>query len=303
MSRVYACPLSHQLISLTGADKLSYLHGQITQDLNKLTNNNYLWTGHCSAKGKLWGVFKLFSYQDSYYLTGSAVEVEQSLAELKKYAVFAKVEITAASEQLIALFGDDLNDLLTQLNITFKNDDTACDFTHGKALKLDDNRVLLMVDDEFSLPNNISITNNDSLWKEAAILAAEPQLSADAIGEYVPQMVNLQAIGGISFQKGCYTGQETVARMKYLGKNKRAMYIVSGQSEGLLNEPDLEVQLGENWRRVGKLVTQSYNSQTNTLTGLVVLPNDTDETSTLRSKHTPQVELSILPLPYSLEDE
>ena len=61
MSSVYACPLSHQLISLTGADKLSYLHGQITQDLNKLSNSNYLWAGHCSAKGKLWGVFKLFS--------------------------------------------------------------------------------------------------------------------------------------------------------------------------------------------------------------------------------------------------
>ena len=78
MSSVYACPLSHQLISLCGADKLSYLHGQITQDLNKLTSSNYLWAGHCSAKGKLWGVFKLFSYQDSYYLAGSQAEVEKS---------------------------------------------------------------------------------------------------------------------------------------------------------------------------------------------------------------------------------
>ena len=68
MSQVYACPLSHQVISLSGADKLSYLHGQITQDLNKLDNNNFLWAGHCSAKGKLWGVFKLFSYQQNYYL-------------------------------------------------------------------------------------------------------------------------------------------------------------------------------------------------------------------------------------------
>ena len=76
---------------------------------------------------------------------------------------------------------------------------------------------------------------HDAPWQQAAILAGEPQLSPEAIGEYVPQMVNLHAIGGISFKKGCYTGQETVARMKYLGKNKRAMYIVSGQSEGLLS--------------------------------------------------------------------
>ncbi|GAA78709.1 tRNA-modifying protein YgfZ [Pseudoalteromonas sp. BSi20495] len=303
MSSVYACPLSHQLISLSGADKLSYLHGQITQDLNKLTSSNYLWTGHCSAKGKLWGVFKLFSHQDNYYLTGSAAEVEKSLVELKKYAVFAKVDINVSSERLIGLIGDDLTDVLAQLSITFEDDATACDFSYGKALKLADNRVLLMVDSQFSIPDNISTLDNDAPWKQAAILAGEPQLSSEAIGEYVPQMVNLQAIGGISFKKGCYTGQETVARMKYLGKNKRAMYIVSGQSEGLLSGLDLETQLGENWRRAGKLITQSFDEQTNKLTGLVVLPNDTDVTQVLRAKHTPQVELSILPLPYSLEDE
>ena len=116
-------------------------------------------------------------------------------------------------------------------------------------------------------------------------------------------MVNLQAIGGISFKKGCYTGQETVARMKYLGKNKRAMYIVSGQSESMLDEPELEVQLGENWRRAGKLIAQSFDEKTKILTGLVVLPNDTDTAQVLRAKHTPSVELNILPLPYSLDDE
>ncbi|TMP09346.1 transcriptional regulator [Pseudoalteromonas sp. S3178] len=303
MSSVYACPLSHQLISLSGADKLSYLHGQITQDLNKLTSSNYLWAGHCSAKGKLWGVFKLFSYQDSYYLAGSEAEVEKSLAELKKYAVFAKVEISECSKRLIGLIGDDLSNILTQLGIHFEDDTNACDFNNGKALKLSPNRVLLMVDGQFSMPDSISTLDNEALWQQAAMLAGEPQLSSDAVGEYVPQMVNLQAIDGISFKKGCYTGQETVARMKYLGKNKRAMYIVSGQSEGLLEEPDLETQLGENWRRAGKLIAQSFDEQSNKLTGLVVLPNDTDVTQVLRSKHAPQVELSILPLPYSLEDE
>lgn len=303
MSSVYACPLSHQLISLTGADKLSYLHGQITQDLNKLTTSNFLWTGHCSAKGKLWGVFKLFSHQDSYYLSGSSAEVEQSLIELKKYAVFAKVDISASSKRLIGLIGDDLSATLDELNITFNENTSACDFASGKALKLANNRVLLMVDNQFAVPDTVSTLDNDTPWQQAAILAGEPQLNSDAIGEYVPQMVNLQAIGGISFKKGCYTGQETVARMKYLGKNKRAMYIVSGQSESMLDEPELEVQLGENWRRAGKLIAQSFDEKTKILTGLVVLPNDTETTQVLRAKHAPQVELNILPLPYSLDDE
>jgi folate-binding Fe-S cluster repair protein YgfZ len=69
------------------------------------------------------------------------------------------------------------------------------------------------------------------------------------------------------------------------------------------DEPELEVQLGENWRRAGKLIAQSFNEKTNILTCLHVLPNDTEITQVLRVKHTPQVELSILPLPYSLDDE
>ncbi|MBQ4831936.1 transcriptional regulator [Pseudoalteromonas sp. MMG010] len=303
MSRIYACPLSHQVISLTGADKLSYLHGQITQDLNKLSPTQFLWAGHCNPKGKLWGVFKLFSYQDSYFLTGSQDEIEQSLSELKKYAVFANVDITISSNRLIGLLGDDLLSTLNELNITFDNDDTAADFANGKALKLSENRVLLMVDNQFSMPDDVSMLDNDALWQSAAITAGEPQLNALAIGEYVPQMVNLQAIGGISFKKGCYTGQETVARMKYLGKNKRAMYIVSAHCNGVLSEPELELQLGENWRRAGKLIAQSYNEQTNTLTGLIVLPNDTDASASFRAKHDPTVEFKTLPLPYSLEDE
>ncbi|MBB1333066.1 tRNA-modifying protein YgfZ [Pseudoalteromonas sp. SR44-5] len=303
MSTVHACPLSHQLIRISGVDKLAYLHGQITQDINKLNQTNFLWAGHCNAKGKLWSVAKLFAYQDSYYLAASAVETAQSLTELKKYAVFSKVEIHAATSKLIGLIGDDLAATLNALNIHFNEQDSACDFSHGKALKLAKNRILLMVNDEFSLPDEVIALENDALWHQHSILAGEPELNEAALGEYVPQMVNLQAIGGVSFRKGCYTGQETVARMKYLGKNKRAMYIVSGHSDGELAEPELETQMGENWRRAGKLISQAYNQQSKTLFGLVVLPNDSETSQLLRAKHAPTVELSILPLPYSLEDE
>ncbi|MCC9659544.1 MULTISPECIES: tRNA-modifying protein YgfZ [Pseudoalteromonas] len=303
MSTVYASPLSHTLISLTGKDKLSYLHGQITQDINKLTNDTFLWAGHCNAKGKLWGVFRLFTYQDSYYLVGSKAEVEQSLVELKKYAVFSAVEIEPCEKPLIGLMGDDLSEVLEALNIQFNDEQTAVDFADGKALKLAENRVLLMVNSDFSLPENVIALDNDAQWQQAAIAAGEPSLNSEAIGEYVPQMVNLHAIGGISFRKGCYTGQETVARMKYLGKNKRAMYIVAGEADGLLDELELETQMGENWRRAGKLISQSYNQETRTLMGLVVLPNDNETGQLLRAKHLPQVELSIQALPYSLEDE
>ena len=127
MSTVYACPLSYSLISLTGKDKLSYLHGQITQDINKLTDDNFLWAGHCNAKGKLWGVFRLFSHLDSYYLAGSKPEVEQSLVELKKYAVFSQVDIQQSEKSLIGLLGDDLTATLETLEINFDDEHSAVD--------------------------------------------------------------------------------------------------------------------------------------------------------------------------------
>jgi len=302
MSSVFACPLSDKLIEVSGADKLAYLHGQITQDINKLNSDNFLWTGHCSAKGKLWGVFKLFSYQDNYYLSGTDAEINQSLSELKKYAVFSKVDIQQSDKKLIGLLADDLTPTLAELNIDF-GEHNAVDFSLGKALKLSDTRVLLMLDKNASLPDSITTFENDTQWQQQAILAGEPQLNSDAIGEYVPQMVNLQAIDGISFRKGCYTGQETVARMKYLGKNKRAMFIVKADSNEPLTELDLEVQLGENWRRAGKLIAQTFDEQNNTLFGLTVLPSDSDPSQSLRAKHAPEVVFSIAPLPYSLEDE
>lgn len=302
MSSVFACPLSDQLIEVSGADKLAYLHGQITQDINKLKNDNFLWAGHCSAKGKLWGAFKLFAYNSNYYLAGSEAEIAQSLTELKKYAVFSKVEIKASDKKLIGLLGEDLAPVLAELGIDFA-EQNAIDFSLGKALKLSESRVLLMLDKDASLPDGISTLDTDSKWQQQAILAGEPQLNNDAIGEYVPQMVNLHAIDGISFRKGCYTGQETVARMKYLGKNKRAMFIVKANTDQPLDELDLEVQLGENWRRAGKLITQSFDQQNNTLFGLTVLPNDSDPSQSLRAKHAPEVVFSIAPLPYSLEDE
>ena len=75
MSTVYACPLSHTLISLSGKDKLSYLHGQVTQDINKqVTITSY---GQVTVMPKVnFGVFKLFTYQDNYYPVGSKPEAQ-----------------------------------------------------------------------------------------------------------------------------------------------------------------------------------------------------------------------------------
>ncbi len=301
MSTLFACLLSDRLLDVSGPDKKSYLHGQLTQDMNLVDDTHFLWAGHCNAKGKLWACHKVVKWQDSYLLLASAPESLRSEAELKKYGVFSKIEVSESPLKAIGLFGDDLSAVLGELGIAF--DGNACDFGAGKAIRLDANRVILLVEDGFTLPGNITLLDDDGRWRILAIEAGEPSLVEEALDEYVPQMVNLQALGGISFKKGCYTGQETVARMKYLGKNKRAMFIVKGHADTALADNELEMRLGENWRRAGLLISRAYDSETQTQYGLAVLPNDLDADSVLRAKHAPDTELSLAPLPYSLTED
>ncbi|MCF6435805.1 transcriptional regulator [Pseudoalteromonas sp. MMG022] len=305
MSLACAVNLPYQLIAVSGPEQLSYLHGQLTQDMNLITEHNFLWAGHCSPKGKLWGAFRVFKHQQQFMLLGSDAEVQASSRELKKYGVFAKVEIDNVEEpKIIGIYSQtQLNNVCDLLGLNFDDGRTACDFGRNKALKLDGQRLMLYVDSDFALPDGIEFKEDPSLFIEAGILAGEPQVNGSNIEEFVPQMINLQALDGISFKKGCYTGQETVARMRYLGKNKRAMYIVQGKCPEAITETELELQLGDNWRRAGKVIHQVFNSATNTYSALAVLPNDTEQSVSLRAKHSPEVTLTIVPLPYSLDDQ
>ncbi|HAS24528.1 MAG TPA: folate-binding Fe/S cluster repair protein, partial [Vibrio sp.] len=145
----------------------------------------------------------------------------------------------------------------------------------------------------------------EALWQYHEILDAQPNLSKAEQNEHIPQALNLQAIGGISFSKGCYTGQETVARAKYRGMNKREMRIVSGTTSDVLsleNTIELERSVGENWRGAGRLLNV-YQFANNQAIGLMVLPNNLDDDVQLRLTAQPDQTWNILPLPYSLDDE
>ena len=114
----------------------------------------------------------------------------------------------------------------------------------------------IFMDWALSLP-----VGNEALWWGLDIKAGIPHLEAVHQGEYIPQMLNLQALEGISFTKGCYMGQEIVARAKYRGANNRALFVLSGTAATQVASGDtLEIQLGDNWRRSG-LVLNAWQQQ------------------------------------------
>lgn len=290
-------------INMIGDDKKSYLSGQVTCDVVSLKEGDSTLGAHCDAKGKVWSVFRLFHHNDGYamFQPKSAIAVE--LAEIKKYAIFSKVNILESEDVALGLIGSTATQFIDQLS------DSTEDVRHisgGTAVKIDELRWLLLVNAASAaqlVEKFEAQLIDESLWTRLDIEAGLPVLTAHQQNEHIPQAFNLQALDGISFTKGCYTGQETVARAKYRGMNKRAMFIVSGQSnQNPGANAELERAVGDNWRGAGKLLT-SYQFSDNKTIGLVVLPNNLESETQLRLKDAPDSLWKIEPLPYSLDDE
>lgn len=296
------------VITLSGEEQIKYLQGQVTCDVDSLAQEKLLIGAHCNAKGKVFSAFRLLERQGKFLLLQPISSIEQSLAELKKFGVFAKVEITRDTEYAyLAIAGQQASVKMAEL---FQQvPDKITPVVHEKNTTLvyiagDISRYLII--DKIDKLAEISATfdfptYDDALWNLLEISAGFPMLSQQYVAEYVPQMLNLQAINGISFTKGCYLGQETVARMQYLGKNKRALFTLTGK-DMVANVGDIiEKKLGENWRKAGDVlaVYQASNLQTY-IQG--VLANDVDNSTELRIK-TQNSTLTIIPLPYKLSTD
>lgn len=298
-------------ISLQGADQSSYLQGQVTCDVNAATENTLIRGAHCDAKGKAFSIFRLINRLEAHLLLQPIESISASLAELKKFGVFAKVDIkqedtlsfcALVGQQASQFIQEKYNVIPDSLTPVLTINNTTIVYIAGalkRYLLIDTPEAIESLLTEFSAP-----VYNQAVWKMIEISEGFPILSGPSIANYVPQMFNLQAIGGISFTKGCYLGQETVARMQYLGKNKRALYTLKANvetSEALaISAGDtIELQLGENWRKAGDIL-DSYLADDATLYIQAILASDSDENTSLRLKGIENNTLNIIPLPYSL---
>ncbi|MDX2369966.1 MAG: tRNA-modifying protein YgfZ [Colwellia sp.] len=301
---------NYSAISLKGEEQTNYLQGQVTCDVNGSNDNNLLTGAHCNAKGKVFSVFRLINRNSAHLLIQPKASICGSMTELKKFGVFAKVDITPTDElSFFALVGeqsttilqDHFNQIPDSLTPVVQSNTTTLVYVAGKQARY------LLIDESSVLESKISTLGlpiyNATLWNLLEINEGFPQLSNVSSGEYVPQMINLQAINGISFTKGCYLGQETVARMQYLGKNKRALYSLKTQlTQPLENDDVIEKQLGENWRKAGDILT-SYQADNGQCYLQAVLNSDLDDSTSLRVKSQPESRITVQTLPYSLVTE
>lgn len=280
----------YRVIDIAGADAEKYLQGQLTCDVSKLEIGQQTLTCHCDPKGKMSALFRLYRQSHSEFVAIMPADLlPEALQQLKKYAVFSKVSFT---EQDCALYGTTSGQILAD----FREKMTACTLN---ALPNQPERHLLWGNE------TLETTGESANWDLLDIQQGIPLLARINQFELIPQAANLQALDcAISFTKGCYIGQETVARAKYRGANKRALFTLAGTiSEGgdewTLPEAggSVELQIEQNWKSTGTiLAAQRYQ---NHLWLQVVMNKEIDEASVFRCNG---VALAIMPLPYSLAE-
>ncbi|WP_298773205.1 tRNA-modifying protein YgfZ [uncultured Shewanella sp.] len=292
------------LMKITGEQRHSFIQGQVTTDIDALGTDDWQWGAHCDPKGKMLASFRAFNQNDALLLLMPKTTLIADLPQLAKYAVFSQVELAETNDEytLLGISGTQALAWITEQFGEIVNNITLIKNT---IILRDSHRFILVLPDSEAkniIKDNEELICTKETWQALEIHSGYPNLDVAHQGTFVPQMCNLQAINGISFTKGCYMGQETIARMKYRGGNKRALYIISGYTEQKVSlESPLEIALDEqHYRNAGKII--EYVQEDNKILLTAVLANDTKTDAVLRFQGDLQANLKIQVLPYSLEE-
>lgn len=217
------------LIRVRGADAASFLQAQVSNDVMRLGQANSQQAAWCDAKGRVLCLFRIFRRDDAYMLMLPAELLETVLKRLRMFVLRARVELADVSDELqrFALFGPRAEQFLTlpAVDEVRTQGPLQCLRLPGETPSL----VLIGADEDCKemwqkLAQHTTPCAFES-WQADRILAGQPQVFSATQGEFVPQMLNLHWVRGIDFQKGCYPGQEVVARLQYRGTLKRRMFL------------------------------------------------------------------------------
>ncbi len=230
------CDLSHLgLLQIDGADAFNFLQGQVTNDIKLLNGSTAHYSGYCTPKGRMLALFLAFSHHDHIHLQMPAELVAAVAKRLKMYVMRSKVEIQDVSDSIIkiGLSGAKASELLNTLfSKVPQNDYELVSLENAALLKLPSKHGRFEIFTDISQAQTIwnalslhATVTDASHWEWLEIQAGIPDVKLATQEEFVPQMLNLDLIGGINFKKGCYTGQEIVARTHYLGSIKRRTYL------------------------------------------------------------------------------
>jgi hypothetical protein len=238
--------LSHNaLLSITGDDAAGFLHAQLTNDVQSLPVGAAQWNGWCTAKGRLLATFLLARREDGFLLMLPAEIASGVTKRLAMFVLRSKVKIADISLERVRMgFAGRSAGVIAARHFGHTPDPMrSVDKDGATCIALDGERFVILAPPEpaphlwDALSQNARQAGADA-WELSLIHAGVPTVTAATQEEFVPQMANLDLIGGLNFKKGCYPGQEIVARTQYRGilKKRMARVHVAGDSRPMPGE-------------------------------------------------------------------
>ena len=221
------------LTAFSGEETVAFLQGQLTNDVRQLHADTAQWNGYCSPKGRLLGNFLMWRQGDDYVLQMSGDIRESVQKKLAMFIMRSKTKARDASDENVRLVmaGPQAADAVKAVfgalpDAPMHSAQADC----GTIVRVGEDKFVLSILPDaaervwqglspFATPVGAPV------WDGLRLNAGIPMITTATQDQFVPQMVNLEVIGGVNFQKGCYTGQEIVARSQYLGKLKRRMFL------------------------------------------------------------------------------
>ncbi|WP_320820789.1 hypothetical protein [Thalassolituus sp.] len=238
------------LIQIQGPDSERFLQGQLTCDVSTLKNGMWQLGACCTAKGRMVANFVIARQNDDFWLRLPTTQAAALQTHLSKYAVFFKTQLMERQDWLVlAELGQDS---------TLQAAHTVIADTNGISVQWPDNRreFWCNIDQADTWLTDQPLCSSKD-WHLADIKAGLVWVNDYSREEWVPQHIDWQQHQGVSFSKGCYTGQEIVARLQYLGKSKRALYRFS-LSENTDIKPMTAINNGDG-KAIGELASLCLN--------------------------------------------
>lgn len=277
---------SRGILEIQGPDSQKFLHGQCTADVQSLSPGQWRLGGFCTPKGRLYANFYLLALaEDHYWLVMPRSMVIPTIERLQKYAAFFRTELQDRSKHWHGLAfhrPQATHGQPGELSLKISEQEIVMGMPEGHALvwlnPLQENhyeRVMQSVEADAQCLPEVEWDRWETRFGLAWVLPA-------TVEGYIPQALSWDELGGVSFSKGCYTGQEVVARLHYKGVSKKNLRHVSGSG----NAPEITAAItgadGSNLGQVVRVVPEDAG-----WIGLAVLNSNSDDKAPVQIEERP----------------
>jgi len=303
-------PLLHLgLIRCAGEDAAEFLHNLLSNDIKGLGANQVQWNSFNSPKGRMLASLLVFRDDDGFNLVVAADILPALQKKLSMYVLRSKVKVSTASDTaLIGVSGSDAESIIEKVGFTLPADDMhqQCN-EYGRCMRVNATTFILVLDAAKapavwdSLQQTGTHPAGTDTWHLTMIRAGLPLITTATQEQFVAQMLNYELIGGVNFSKGCYPGQEIVARTQYLGKVKKRMYRVHGDADELPRPGDDVFTPKFGQQSAGKVVNVAQAPEGG-FEALVVMQTSCAETGRVNLNSADGPSLSLRDLPYALPE-